>query len=201
MVSSNVFTPNTLSIEAGDTVRWINTGGEHNVRASDGSFRCAQGCDANGGNGNASANFWSFEVTFREIGTVAYICEPHLVFGMQGSITVVEPQSVTVHEVHATSNNNFNPEDISIQRGDIIQFSNDGGVHNINAVDNSLICSVGCQGDGTNTDHDPTGESWDIYVRFNEVTEIPYFCAAHNNNGIIRVMTDTLFMNGFEAEL
>ncbi len=30
-VSSNVFFPRDILIEAGDTVRWINTGGSHNV--------------------------------------------------------------------------------------------------------------------------------------------------------------------------
>jgi len=200
IVSSNVFTPNSLLIEAGDTVRWINTGGGHNVRASDGSFRCAQGCDANGGNGNPSSELWSFEVTFRTIGTVAYICEPHIGFGMQGSITVIAPQSVAVHEVHATTNNEFNPQDITIQRGDVIRFLNDGGVHNIDTLDDSLICSEGCLGDGTNTVNNPTGFPWDIYVRFNQVTDIPYFCAQHNNIGSIHVLTDTIFINGFESK-
>jgi len=198
IVSSNVFTPNTLEIEAGDTVRWINTGGGHNVRASDGSFRCAQGCDADGGDGNPSAELWTFEVTLRTIGTVAYICEPHIGFGMQGSITVVEPYSINVHEIHATANNEFNPDEMTIQRGDVIRFINDGGVHNIHSDDGNLICSEGCLGDGTNTDNDATGFPWDLYVRFNEIAKIPYFCAEHDNTGIIHVLTDTLFMNGFE---
>ena len=202
IVSSNVFTPNSLVIEAGDTVRWTNTGGGHNVRASNGSFRCAQGCDAEGGNGNPSSILWSFEVTFRTVGTIPYICEPHLVFGMQGSITVIEPQSVMVHEIHATTSNGFGPDDLTIQRGDIVRFINDGGEHNINSADDSLICSEGCAGDGTNTDSNATGFPWDIYVRFNQVEEIPYFCAAHEISGtpgIIRVLTDTIYYNGFES--
>lgn len=201
LVSSNVYTPSTLVIEAGDTVRWINTGGEHNVQADDGSFRCAQGCDATGGDGNASTELWSFEITFRTIGTTTYFCAPHLIFGMVGSITVVEPTSVAVHEVYATIANEFQPADLTIMRGDIIRFINDGGEHNINSADNSLICSEGCAGDGTNTDSTPTGFPWDIYVKFSQVAEIPYYCQAHEltgTPGIIRVITDTLFVNGFE---
>ena len=201
LVSSNVFTPNSLVIEAGDTVRWRNIGGGHNVFASNGSFRCAEGCESEGGNGDPSTNFWISEVTFREIGTVAYICQPHVGFGMVGSITVIEPQSVTVHEVHATTTNGFEPDDLTIQRGDVVRFINDGGAHNINAVDNSLICSEACAGDGTNFDSDPTGFPWDIYVKFEQVVDIPYFCANHENTGtggIIRVLTDALFSNGFE---
>ena len=201
VVSSNIFTPSSLVIEAGDTVRWRNIGGGHNVFASDGSFRCAEGCESEGGNGNPSHNLWISEVTFREIGTIAYICQPHVGFGMIGSITVIEPQSVTIHEIHATTSNGFEPADLTILRGDVIRFINDGGEHNINAIDNSLICSEACAGDGTNFDSSPTGFPWDIYIRFNQVTEIPYFCANHVNtgtDGIIRVLTDTLFNNGFE---
>ncbi|MFK8011808.1 MAG: plastocyanin/azurin family copper-binding protein [Marinicellaceae bacterium] len=198
IVSSNVFSPNSLVIEAGDTVRWINTGGSHNVRASNGSFRCAQGCDAEGGNGSPSSELWSFEVTFRTLGTVPYICEPHIDFGMQGSITVVEPQSVVVHEVYATIENEFVPNDLTIQRGEVVRFINAGGEHNINSVDNSLVCSEGCSGDGTNADNSPTGSDWDIFVKFSDVAEVPYFCATHNNSAIIRVESDGIFKNGFE---
>ena len=202
-VSSNIFTPNSLTIEAGDTVRWSNTGGGHNVRASDGSFRCAEGCDDrnDGGNGNPSGALWSFEITFHTIGTVSYFCEPHINFGMQGSITVVEPSSVAVHEIHATTANDFLPADLTIQRGDVVRFINDGGVHNINSTDNSLICSEGCFGDGTNADFNPTGFPWDIYVKFNSVEEISYHCSNHQatgNTGILRVLTDTVFSSGFE---
>ncbi|MCF6288867.1 MAG: plastocyanin/azurin family copper-binding protein [Proteobacteria bacterium] len=200
LVSSNVYTPSNLVIEAGDTVRWINTGGEHNIQADDNSFRCAQGCDATGGDGNASTELWSVEITFRTIGTTTYFCTPHVIFGMVGSITVVEPTSVTVHEVHATTTNSFAPADLTIQRGDVIRFINDGGEHNINSADDSLICSRGCVGDGINADSNPTGFPWDIYVKFDQVAEIPYFCQAHEftgSQGIIRV-TDTLFFDGFE---
>ncbi|MCF6319382.1 MAG: plastocyanin/azurin family copper-binding protein [Proteobacteria bacterium] len=201
LVSSNVYTPSTLVIEAGDTVRWINTGGEHNIQADDNSFRCAQGCDATGGDGSPSTELWNAEITFRTIGTTTYYCDPHLIFGMVGSITVIEPTSVTVHEVRATTANSFEPADLTIQRGDIIRFINDGGEHNINSVDGILICSEGCVGDGINdADTDPTGFPWDIYVRFDQVAETPYFCQAHESTGsqgIIRV-TDTLFFDGFE---
>ncbi len=204
IVSSNVFTPSSLVIEAGDTVRWRNIGGSHNVFALNGSFRCAEGCEAEGGIGDPSDEFWVSEVTFRQTGTTAYICEPHVGFGMKGSVTVVEPSSVTVHEVHATADNDFEPSDLSIIRGDAIRFINDLGVHNINSSNNRLICSEGCQGDGTDTDSQPTGFPWDIYVKFNEIEEIPFFCANHQENnvmGIIRVLTDTFFANGFETPI
>ncbi len=203
----NIFVPSDIVIEAGDTVRWINDGttnfNQHNVSANDGSFRCAQGCDGdgNGGSGEPSVNSWTAEVTFRSLGTTSYKCDPHIIFGMVGSVTVVEPQSTTVYEVVATGGDAFAPDDLTIQRGDVVRFTNGGGEHNINSADNSLICSVACEGDGTTLDTSPTGFPWDIYVRFDEVAEIPYFCETHELSGtpgIIRVISDTIFANGFE---
>jgi plastocyanin len=201
IVSSNIFTPSSLVIEAGDTVRWRNIGGGHNVFATDGSFRCAEGCESEGGNGDPSTNLWQSEITFREPGLIAYICQPHISFGMQGSITVIEPTSVQVHEVHATTANDFQPSELTINQGEVIRFINDGGVHNINSADNTLICSEGCVGDGINLETNPTGFPWDIYVRFNDVTEIPYFCANHEQTGIggiITVVSEIVFIDGFE---
>ena len=51
-VQDNSFSPATVVIEAGDTVRWVNQGpGAHNIYAV-GRFRCAEGCEAEGGNGH-----------------------------------------------------------------------------------------------------------------------------------------------------
>ena len=201
LVSSNVFSPSSLIIEAGDTVRWRNTGGTHNVFANDGSFRCANGCDASGGDGNPSSLAWVAEVTFRQTGIFNYYCQPHVSFGMVGSVTVIEPTSVNIHYIQATVGNDFIPADISIQRGDVVKFSNAGGEHNIHSLDDNMICSESCEGDGFNTETGATGSPWEFYYKFATVEEITYQCDAHintGNTGIIRVLTDTLFENGFE---
>ena len=201
LVSSNTYSPSSLVIEAGDSVTWRNTGGSHNVKANDGSFRCAQGCDAFGGDGNPSFNLWSFTITFRNLGTVNYFCEPHISFGMQGSITIIEPQSTTVHEVYTSTNNDFQPSDLTILRGDVVKFINNGGSHNINSEDNSLICAEACIGDNLNLTTNPTGFPFETYVRFNQVAEIPYFCANHEitgTGGIVRIISDTIFASSFE---
>ncbi len=201
LVSSNTFSPSSLTIEAGDTVTWRNTGGGHNVKATDGSFRCAQGCDAFGGDGNPSFNLWSFSITFRTVGSVNYFCEPHLMFGMQGSINVIAPQNSTVHEVHLSTNNDFIPSDLTIMRGDVVKFINDGGSHNINADDNSLICAESCEGDNLDKTRNPTGFPFATYVRFMQIQEMPYHCANHiqtGTNAIIHILTDTIFANSFE---
>ena len=84
----NTFSPSNLTIQQGDTVTWTNAGGFHNVEANDGSFRCANGCDADGGNGAASTNLWTASVVFNTPGTFDYFCVIHVGVGMTGQIVV-----------------------------------------------------------------------------------------------------------------
>ena len=91
--SQIAFSPQFLTIQAGDRVTFLNLGGYHNVVADDGSFRCAHGCDndGHGGSGNATASLWFATVAFPSAGTMGYFCEPHGSpgEGMYGTITVV----------------------------------------------------------------------------------------------------------------
>jgi plastocyanin len=84
------FSPSTLTIQAGDTVTWMNFGGSHNVAADDGSFRCSNGCDDTGGNGAISGASWTFTRTFNTPGTIGFHCQNHGSpgAGMFGTITV-----------------------------------------------------------------------------------------------------------------
>ncbi len=200
-VRDNSFNPATVIIEAGDTVRWVNEGpGSHNVY-SVGNFRCANGCEADGGDGNPSDAAWVAEVTFRLPGTIPYECQPHVQFGMVGTVVVQTPSSATTHEINTNLNNQFVPNDLTITAGDVVYFNNQGGVHNFRTDDGVLLCAQGCEGDGQIVNTDPTGFPWEFYVRFDEVAEIPYFCAnpAHSEQtGIIHVLSDLLFRSSFE---
>src|SRR5260370_29026838 len=83
------YSPSSLTIAAGDTVTFRNdSGGFHDVHADDDSFRCANGCDGHGGDGNPSYDTWSATVAFNNAGTVTYHCDIHGPVGMVGSITV-----------------------------------------------------------------------------------------------------------------
>ena len=85
------FSPPNLTIQVGDSVRFSNpSAGHHNVTADDGSFRCAAGCDGQGGNGDPSTTTWTFTRTFNTAGTFGYHCEVHgsIGGGMHGTITV-----------------------------------------------------------------------------------------------------------------
>jgi plastocyanin len=88
------FYPTPLAIHVGDNVTFYvynsNTfTGPHNVVADDGSFRCASGCDGEGGDGSPR-DFpqWSFTRTFNNPGTVTYHDE---VSHASGVLVVQEP--------------------------------------------------------------------------------------------------------------
>lgn len=89
-VSSNVFTPSSLTISAGDTVLWTNTGGNHNVNG-DISTTANASNPASFGNGSASSSSWTYQFVFRSTGTYNYQCDPHVGLGMAGTITVNAP--------------------------------------------------------------------------------------------------------------
>lgn len=89
-VASSFYSPATVTIYAGDSVQWTNTAGFHNAEADGGLFRCANGCDSNGGNGNASSAPWVASFEFFTPAQVPYHCEIHGVGGgnMKGTVIV-----------------------------------------------------------------------------------------------------------------
>lgn len=97
---ANIFSPEELTINVGDTVTWTNAGGFHNVISDD--------VDENGApiftSGGATGTDWTYEFTFDTAGTYSYVCTPHAP-GMAGTITVQEiPTAVTLGGVGALSN-------------------------------------------------------------------------------------------------
>lgn len=86
MVNDNFFEPQSITIQAGDTVRWENPPGgmNHNVLADDLSFN----------SGPLSSTF-TFEHRFTQGGAHPYFCQPHRIDGMTGTINVegnIEPE-------------------------------------------------------------------------------------------------------------
>ena len=99
--SGNSFSPSSLTINVGDTVTWINTGGNHNVNATQVTFpNNPEGF----GNGVAGAP-WSFQWVFTISGTYDYQCDPHAP-GMSGVITTYcDSYNLAVDSITATSAN------------------------------------------------------------------------------------------------
>jgi plastocyanin len=102
------FSPADITINVGDTVTFVNDGGFHNVSSSDGGFRCANGCDGQGGNGDPASG-WQFSLQFNSAGTFHYVCEVHAAMGMTGSITVNAAPPPTINLGGYLSGNWFDP--------------------------------------------------------------------------------------------
>jgi plastocyanin len=84
----NLFLPQVVTIRVGDTVRWTNVEGGHNVQADDGSFT----------SGAAAPAPWVFEHTFAAAGSFGYFCIVHgfPAGGMFGTVVVL-PDVEMVH--------------------------------------------------------------------------------------------------------
>jgi len=88
-VGNNFFSPNNITIEVGDTVRWTNNAGLHNVTADDGSFS------------SPTSSSFVFSKTFTSVGEVRYYCSIHSSPGqkisnnMNGIINVTEATAST----------------------------------------------------------------------------------------------------------
>jgi len=90
-VSNNFFSPNDLTINVGDTVRWTNNSGFHDVAADDGSW-----------SSETSAS-WVYERTFDTVEEVLYYCSVHSSPGlninsnMNGRINVLEADTFLIN--------------------------------------------------------------------------------------------------------
>ncbi len=207
-IVGNTFSPASLSIEAGDTVVFHNNGGFHNVKADDGSFRCADACEAtpNDGAGAPSTSWTTTSITFNSVGDFNYYCEIHGGVGgsgMSGVIQVTVPTNIAANI--SVRSNSFTPAIANVEAGDTVHFTLDQGTHNVRADDDSFECSEGCLNTGKNLSSEPSSASWDIYLIMPTVGSFPYYCELHGDvggigmSGTINVaMPDLIFANGFE---
>jgi len=138
-VGNNSFSPNDLTIEVGDTVRWTNSSGRsHDVTADDGSFA-----------GPTSNNF-VYSRTFTNIGEVLYYCSVHSSPGqnrntsMNGRINVIAATistDVSVELVDAVDGAYEAGEDFRVQATLKNNGAESSGMFNVNfyaSVDNVI---------------------------------------------------------------
>ncbi|MEX0813731.1 MAG: plastocyanin/azurin family copper-binding protein [Chitinophagales bacterium] len=85
-VGSNYFDPDSVTINVGDTVRWTNVSGSHNVNGTTGSYPSNPESF-----GNSVGSGWTYTFVFSIAGNYDYHCDPHLFAGMTGVITVLAP--------------------------------------------------------------------------------------------------------------
>ncbi len=99
-MANHAFTPQTLAISVGETVRWVNDTDEaHTVTAAEASLPADAEYFSSGRADSEDAALDSlqdeliepgdaFEVTFDEPGTYRYYCIPHRADGMEGTVVV-----------------------------------------------------------------------------------------------------------------
>ena len=87
-VTSNMFTPDQLTISVGDTVTWTNSQGFHNVNGRQTTYPSNP---ESFGNGTGSG--WTYSHVFTIPGTYDYQCDPHVSLGMVGQLIVEDPGS------------------------------------------------------------------------------------------------------------
>jgi plastocyanin len=76
------FQPSDITISQGDTVEWIWSSGGHTVTEG-------TPCTYNGGfNEPLNSSNPTVTLTFTDVGTIEYFCQPHCGLGMVGSITI-----------------------------------------------------------------------------------------------------------------
>jgi plastocyanin len=105
--SGFTFSPSTVNIVVGDTVRWTWFGSGHNVRSGtpcsspDGAF-----CSINDTNCTAnplSNSGTTYSHTFGQAGTFQYYCSAHCGSGMKGTVVVDTPFVVITSIVRAAN--------------------------------------------------------------------------------------------------
>ncbi len=95
-ITDNSFTPSNITVNAGDTVTWINNGATaHTATASNGSF-----------DSGTIQPGQTFGAVFNAAGTYAYRCKFHS--GMTGTISVVTPGVAPSTVVNTNTNSNTN---------------------------------------------------------------------------------------------
>lgn len=96
-VTSNEFTPNTITVTVGTDVTWTRLGGFHNVRSDTDVF-----------SNTASSTWTTFTHNFDTAGTYEYYCEIHSDPNgtpgqdMNGIVNVIAPTAVTLDTMATT---------------------------------------------------------------------------------------------------
>lgn len=121
LVRNTFFSPNNLTIEVGDTVRWTNNSGIHDVTADDNSFS------------SPTSGSFVYSRTFTSVAEIRYYCSVHSSPGlninsnMNGIINVVEANpstEISIDSVNAVDGGYESGEDVQV----FTQLTNNSGV-------------------------------------------------------------------------
>jgi plastocyanin len=95
MMQDNYFSPANITVPAGTTVTWVQSGNNpHTTTSYDGLWDSGL---LPGGSGQ------TFSFTFNTPGTYNYFCRPHEAQGMVGSVTVIAGDAATAQPAMPTT--------------------------------------------------------------------------------------------------
>jgi plastocyanin len=93
----------------------------------------------------------------------------------------------TAHTLPAANHNvtvggsglRFTPNQLTIQMGDTVTFSNAGGVHNVASQAGAFRCANTCSGNGANA----SSSNWVAVITFNNPGAFDFYCDVHGAPG------------------
>ena len=124
--------------------------------------------------------------TLRTRSTGAAMPAPTLILCLATLLCLASAATATEHVV-TVSGSGFDPEDITIQGGDTITWTNDGGTHNVLADDASF------------TSGPPSSDAWEFSHILNEGGVYGYHCEQHPLAETGTITVEGIFGDRFEA--
>lgn len=85
------------------------------------------------------------------------------------------------HAVNVNPDLTFSPAQLTIDAGDTVVWTNQGGFHNVRSDDGGFRCAAGC--DDSGGDGSPSDTPWSFSHTFPAPGENPYFCEVHGAPG------------------
>ncbi|MBK8620518.1 MAG: lamin tail domain-containing protein [Saprospiraceae bacterium] len=138
IITNNQFTPKDITINVGETVRWDNTEGVHNVNGSLATFPSnPEGFLS----GVPAAAPWTFDYTFTKPGFYNYQCDLHANGGMTGTVTVIEDVVIDEYPLRTIASlKGVNGEGVADSLG--IKCTVEGVVYGINVRQGGLQFTI-----------------------------------------------------------
>lgn len=177
-VENYQFTPSSLNVSVGDTIRWVwaNNGGSHTTASTDVPLEAATWDHPI----DALNTHFDYKVTVS--GSYSYQCNIHVGMGMVGTFTALSPPPVHIISV---ADFQFIPASLNVTIGDTIRWvwDNTGSAHTTSA-----------------TDVPPDALTWDqpidaLNPQFDYIVTVPgsytYQCIIHSGVGMLGSFTAT----------
>ncbi|MBI3873277.1 MAG: hypothetical protein HY304_09400 [candidate division Zixibacteria bacterium] len=171
------FSPDSVRIEVGDTVRWfIIDGAMHSTTSGLGSADPQSGVlwDA-----PLDLAHLTFQRQFTSPGRFPYYCIPHEFDGMKGVIVVTRPKTVTVTANDDQLGRYFLKDSVKIFEGDSVHWHRVTGIHTTTSGTGSADPQAGVLWRA-----DLDGTTPDFKHKFPAIGVFPYFCEPHEFDGM-----------------